>query len=342
MDPIERKFKILEEIINRYILTGEPVGSKTVSENSDLSFSSATVRNEMADLVSFGYLTQPHVSAGRVPSSRGYRLYINKLMHKKPLSENEKSLINGILSKSSTDPESLLEAAAEALAEITGFTSVVTTPLNQKSRVLDIKLVKISRRGAMIVLTTSSGMIKNKLFRCDYDISDEILKTFEKILSEEFRGKLLNKINPESVSILVTEESSISFLLLPIIKVFLETALEASQVEVKICGQKNLLLIPESTSEMTYGIFKFLEDKEKILNLLNCENYGINFTVGEENIYRELKNSSVCFSRYNVADKFGGLGIIGPTRMDYGYVTSYLQYVSSLIGVFLERILKGY
>ena len=182
LDSSDRKYKILAQIVENYISTGEPVGSKTICESSDLSFSSATIRNEMAELVSYGYLIQPHVSSGRVPSNRGYRLYINRLMPEKPLESDEKSIINGALSSASMDPEDLLEAAADILAEITGFTAVMTTPLNQNSKILSIKFVQISRRGGMLVLVTSSGMVKNKLFRREYDLNEEILKMFEKML----------------------------------------------------------------------------------------------------------------------------------------------------------------
>ena len=342
MEETSRKYKVLSEIIEKYILTGEPVGSKTICENSKLSFSSATIRSEMAQLVDFGYLTQPHISSGRVPSHRGYRLDINKLMTEMPLENDEKNLIDGVLSLASTDPESLLEAAANILAEITGFTSVMTTPFNQDSRILDIKFVRISRRGGMIVLVTSSGMVKNKLFRCDYDLNEEILRMFEKILKEEFVGKLLSEVNPETVNILVSSDRSVSSLFLPIINVLLEAVKEAYEVKIKIYGKKNLLLIPGIDLETVINIFNFLEEKEKILSLFSKEKCGVNFIVGEENSYRQLKSSSICFSRYNVADKFGILGLIGPTRMDYRKVNTRMDYISSLIGVFLERILKGY
>ena len=334
LDSSDRKYKILAQIVENYISTGEPVGSKTICESSDLSFSSATIRNEMAELVSYGYLIQPHVSSGRVPSNRGYRLYINRLMPEKPLESDEKSIINGALSSASMDPEDLLEAAADILAEITGFTAVMTTPLNQNSKILSIKFVQISRRGGMLVLVTSSGMVKNKLFRLEYDLNEEILKMFEKMLEEEFKGKFLSEITPETVDILAPSAISTPMMLFPIMKVFLEA--------VKVCGQKNLLSIPGINLETVIDIFNFLDEKEKVLNLFSKEKYGVNFIVGEENEYQQLKNSSICFSRYSVAERFGFLGIIGPTRMDYSNVNAKLRYISLLVGVFLERILKGY
>lgn len=342
LDSSDRKYKILAQIVESYISTGEPVGSKTICESSDLSFSSATIRNEMAELVSYGYLIQPHVSSGRVPSNRGYRLYINRLMPEKPLESDEKSIINGALSSASMDPEDLLEAAADILAEITGFTAVMTTPLNQNSKILSIKFVQISRRGGMLVLVTSSGMVKNKLFRLEYDLNEEILKMFEKVLEEEFKGKFLSEITPETVNILTPSGISTPMMLFPIMKVFLEAVKEAYEVKVKICGQKNLLSIPGINLETVIDIFNFLDEKEKVLKLFSKEKYGVNFIVGEENEYQQLKNSSICFSRYSVAERFGFLGIIGPTRMDYSNVNAKLRYISLLVGVFLERILKGY
>ncbi len=341
MNSLDRKFKILFAVVEKYISTGEPVGSRTICEDFDLSFSSATVRNEMADLVNIGYLTQPHISSGRVPSDKGYRIYVNRLMRKLPLSNEEKILINGELGMASINPESLLERAVEILADATGFTSVVTTPLNQFAKVQEVKFVQISRRGAMLVLVTTSGMVKNKLFRCDYDLNEEILKMFEKIIREEFRGRPLNDINPENVNIIVSSCGEFSEVLLPVIDILLETVKEAREIKVRVSGKKNLLLFPGITKETVIGLFKFLESDDNVLNLFNSCSYDVNYIIGEENSNAELKDISVVSCKYGVADKVGVLGIIGPTRMDYNLVSQYLKYVSSLVGVFLERILKG-
>ncbi len=339
--PLDRKLKILSAVVEKYILTGEPVGSKSVSEDSEISFSSATIRNEMANLVECGYLLQPHVSAGRIPSHLGYRLYLNKLMNEKPLVSEEKNLINGALSSAAMDPESLLETAAKVLADITGLTSIISTPINQESRIKNIKFLQTGRRSGMLVLITTSGMIKNKLFRCDYNLNAEILKMFEKILEQKFCGKLLKEVENGNVDIIVGNGGEIALLLLPIIGILLETIREARQVKIKICGQKNLLVIPGVTNETVVDIFNFLEDNAKVLDLLNCTDYGINFIVGKENNYRQLQNASIVSTQYNVGGRFGAMGIIGSTRMDYSTVASQLQYVSALIGVFLERMLKG-
>ena len=341
MNPLDRKLRILSAIVEKYISTGDPVGSKTICEDFDLALSPATIRSEMANLVSAGYLIQPHISSGRVPSHRGYRVYINRLMPEFPLAIEEKNLVQGVLGTSAIDPESLLECATEVLADMTGFTAVMTTPLNQASRIREIKLVKISRRGAMLVLVTSNGMVKNKLFRCEFDLNEQILKMFEEILEEEFRGRLLGKLNPESVNIIVSSDEKLSSLLLPIVDTLLEAAKEASEVKIKVYGQKNLLLFPDITAEAVVDVFNFLEDSDKLLKLLKGNGCGVNFLVGEENAYKQLKNLSVASTRYNIAGKFGILGIIGPTRMNYSLISTYLKYIASLVEMFLERILKG-
>lgn len=341
LELLNRKLQILSAVVERYVLTGDPVGSKIVCEDLELSFSSATIRSEMADLVDFGYLSQPHISAGRVPSHQGYRLYINRLMPKKPLPMEEKNLINGMLSPSSIDPESLLNAASKVLSDITNFTAVITTPPGNESRVRDIQFVKVGRRTAMIVLMASNGIIKNKLFKCEYDLNFDILRMFSEILNEKFRGELLKSITPEYVNFLVGNDEEIALLLLPVIDVLMKAAKEACEVEVKIHGQKNLLSIPGITPETVINIFDFLENHEKVLDLLNLADNGINFIVGEENIHTELKNASVVSTHYNVGGKSGAIGIIGPTRMDYGSVAAQLQYVAALVGVLLGRILEN-
>ena len=317
------------------------MGSKAVCEDLNSSFSSATIRSEMADLANFGYLFQPHVSSGRVPSDLGYRLYINKLMNKKPLFSEEKNLINGVLSVAATDPESLLEQAAKVLSEITHFTALITTPPAGETCVRDIRFVKIGRRSAMIVLMTTGGMVKNKLFRCDYDLTEDILGMLGKILNEKFRGELLKSITPECVNFLVGGNRETAFMLLPVLDVLMQAAKEACEVEIKIYGRKNLLSLPDVTAESVSGIFNFLENRDKVLRLLNSAGKNIDFIIGAENIYEELKSASVVLTKYSVGGKSGIAAVIGPTRMDYGMVASQLEYVSALVGVLLGRILEN-
>lgn len=342
LELIDRKFKVLAAIVDRYISTGYPVGSKAVCEDLELSFSPATIRSEMADLSDFGYLFQPHVSAGRVPSYQGYRLYINKLMSEKPLQNEEKNFINGILALSATDPESLLETATKVLAEITDYAVVITTPPNAESTVRDIKFVKIGRQSGMIVLMTSSGMIKNKLFKCDYELNSDILNMLGSILNEKFRGEPLKCVTPEYMDFMVGYNSETSLLFIPVIDALMKAAEEACEVEVKVKGQKNLLANKNLSAETLIEIFSFLENKDRLISLMDIPEHGLNFVIGDENVYRELKQASVVATRYNVGGKSGTVGVIGPTRMDYSHVSSQIRYVAALVGVLLGKILENY
>ena len=341
LEPLSRKLKILEAIVERYVMTGEPVGSKSVCENLNISFSPATIRSEMADLSEVGYLFQPHISAGRVPSDQGYRLYINKLMKKKPLCEDEKNLINGVLSVSATDPESLFESAVKILSDITGFVAVITAPPAENSKVRDIQFVQTGNRSAMIVLMTSGGMIKNKLFKCDYDLNTDILMMFRKILNEKFRGEILSSVTPEFMNLVVGNDKQTAFLFLPVIDVLMKAAQEVCEPEVKVKGQKNLLSIGDISPETVINIFNFIEDRERLLSLFGLTGRSIKFIVGEENDYLELKNASVITSSYSIGGKSGTIGIIGPKRMDYSRVASQVQYVSAVVGAFLGRMLEN-
>lgn len=342
LEPIDRKFRVLAAIVDRYIATGYPVGSKAVCEDLDFSFSPATIRSEMADLSEIGYLFQPHVSAGRVPSYQGYRLYINRLMPEKPLQNEEKSFINGILAMSATDPESLLEAAAKVLAEITDYAVVITTPPNSESTVRDIKFVQIGRQSAMLVLMTSSGMIKNKLFKCEYELNSDILSMLGSVLNEKFRGEPLRCVTPEHMDFMVGNDNQMLLLITPVIDALMKAAEEACEIEVKVKGQKNLLANQSLSPEALIEIFSFLENKDRIINLMDISEYGLNFVIGDENVYRELKQASVVAARYNVGEKSGSIGVIGPTRMNYSHVSSQIQYVASLVGVLLGKILENY
>ncbi|MGN1041709.1 MAG: heat-inducible transcriptional repressor HrcA, partial [Acutalibacteraceae bacterium] len=268
MEPLSRKLQILSTIVEKYVDSGLPVGSKLVCEDLKFSVSSATVRSEMADLADSGYLLQPHVSAGRIPSHQGYRLYINKLMPKKLLPVDEKVFVNGTLRLASTDPEKLLESAAKVLSDITSLTAIVTAPPSGESCVKDIAFVEIGKQTAMLTLMTTDGMVKNKIFRCEFEINEDVLRMFSGILNGKFRGEKMKDVTPEFIDILVGKDRELAFLLLPVIDALMETAKEVCEIKVKIYGQKNLLSIPGITTETVINIFNFLENKENVFELL--------------------------------------------------------------------------
>lgn len=336
----KRKRKILSVIVETYIETGIPVGSKTVCKKLDFSVSSATVRNEMAELSELGYLEQPHTSAGRVPSNKGYRAYVSRLMTIKSVSADEKSLISGALCESADDPERLLEEASQILANMTKLTSVLTTPLGDEARIRDIQFVRTGRRNAMVVLMTTTGMVKNRLFRCEYDITPEIIEVFRGVIGEQFRGKSLLSITPELTSIISESRSDISVLLSPVLNAVMEAARDACKTRIRMDGQANLLMIPKISPYKVADIFEFLESSDNILGLLLSRERGVSVFIGDESEFPELDESSVIVTRYSVGGRSGAIGIIGPTRMDYAGLIAKLEYLASTIGTMLGRILE--
>ncbi len=335
----KRKLRILSVIVETYVETGEPVGSKTVCNLLDFPISSATVRNEMSELVELGLLEQPHTSAGRIPSQLGYRVYLNHLEQSRQISEYEKNLINDVLWDSADDPEHLIEAAAKVLAKITNFTSIITTPPEDEARVRDVQFVQTGRRSAMIVLMTSTGMVKNRLFRCNYDISPVLLKIFREVLNEKLSDKLLTSLKSELMNMVVQTDSEIALLMSPVIKAVMETAREACQVNIRMGGRNNLLILPDFKAENIVNILDFLDSKENILKLLLEKERGVNIFIGEETNCLALENSSIVVTRYSIGGRSGAIGVIGPTRMDYSGLITKVEYVAYMVEKLLNKIL---
>ncbi|MBQ5744736.1 MAG: heat-inducible transcriptional repressor HrcA, partial [Ruminococcus sp.] len=195
MEPAARKQKILSAIVERYIRSGEPVGSKSLLADAGLKVSSATVRNDMAELTEKGYIAQPHTSAGRVPTELGYRYYVDNVMQLTPVSEHGRATIRDTLSAGADSPESILQCAAELLTRLTGGVALTTTPDGDGARVRRISFVSTGAHGGMAVVIASNGAITTRLFRCEFLLTPEILHVFDKALNDTFAGVLLSSVN---------------------------------------------------------------------------------------------------------------------------------------------------
>ena len=339
MDISNRKLEILSVIVKKYIENGVPISSKAVCDDLNFPVSSATVRNEMSDLYRLGYLIQPHTSSGRIPSNKGYRLYINKFMTKKSVSPEEKNIIEGALYSYSDDPENLIEKACQILSKMTNFISIFTTPPSSDARVRNIQFVKTGKRNAMIVLMTTTGMIKNKLFRCQYDISPELINVFSNLLNQKFKDKSLRSITPESVGMISDSNNSISILLSPIINALIDASLEAQEVSIKIEGQTSLFSVPEIDINEAICLMNFLNNKNNILSIISSMDKNFCIRIGEENDHLELKKLSVIIKKYIIGDKLGSILLIGPTRMNYSELISKIDNVASSVENILDQIL---
>lgn len=341
MEPTQRKMKILEAVVEAYIRTGEPVGSKTLCEKLDFNVSSATVRNDMAELASIGLLEQTHTSSGRIPTELGYRIYVDKLMKNSPLTKYEKTQIDDALYLGSDAPEHLLESAAVLLSGMTGYASVAASPSGENAVIRHIRFVQTGRFTAMIVLITSTGSVKTGLFRCDYVITPELVEMFDKTMNERFAGMAVSKVTPAFMQSAAASLGEMSMLLSNVLLAVSDTAKQAASTGVFIKGQSNLFMIPQLTSADGKRVMELLGHSSELQRLIESAETKASVLIGGEMNDPALQNLSIIVSRYAAnEDCTGTLAIIGPVRMNYPKVISAMEYVAETVGRLLREFLE--
>ena len=339
MELSERKCKILAAIVDAYVRTGEPVGSKTLV--LDLGVSSATIRNEMAELVELGLLEQPHTSAGRIPSQKGYRVYIDRLMKRQPISREEQLYLDGFLANEAYDPERLLDNASQTLAGITKFAAVSTTPSGSLADIRAVQFVQTSRRTAMVILLTSAGTMKNRVFRCEFDLSSEILRVFFRLMNERLAGKPVASVTPAMIQSMAASFGEMAMLMSAPLMAVLEVAQDSMEADVCLNGQMNLLFYPEFERGCARRVMDFLERPQELSRLLLEPQGGVHVMIGSEMGRPELRDSSVVVGRYSIAGQdAGAIGVIGPTRMNYAKLVSSIEYLAGSVSRMLTELLK--
>ena len=325
----ERKTKILHAIVKNYLETGEPVGSRTISKYSDLNLSSATIRNEMSDLEDMGYICQPHTSAGRIPTDKGYRFYVDSLMNEKIEAETEK----GNLLERVDKMEKMLKQVARVLAANTNYATLVTTP-QYNNTVKFIQLSKVAESKLLAVIMVDGNIVKNKLIDTTYDLkNDEILK-FNILLNTFLQGAALEDINLELIQTMKMQAGEYADILENIFQGIMEAIHEADDLKVYTSGATNMLKYPElmdsATAEKLLGTFEDIEDKEEFVKyveeVINKDNSDIEIRIGDENSSEDLKDCSLVTATYKMPEGAKGtIGIIGPKRMDYKKVVTMLK-----------------
>ncbi len=337
----ERKQKILAAVVDLYIETGEPVGSKALCETLSFKVSSATVRNEMSELVEMGLLEQPHTSAGRIPSQKGYRVYIDTLMKKRPVSKEEQRYIDSLILPSAYDPEKLLDGVARALAGMTKLAAVSTTPSGVKAYIKAIQFVQTSRRTAMAILMTSAGTMKSRVFHCDFDLNSDILRVFFRVINEKLVGLPVSEITPAFIQSLAADLGNMTLLMSDALLAVLDVAQDSMSADVCLDGEMNLLYYDEFSHGEIKRIIDFLSRPQELTRLLMQQPNGMKVLIGEETNRPELSESSVVISRYEVGgNDAGAIAIIGPTRMNYGKIISNIEYLSDSVGRMLTELME--
>lgn len=329
MDMDVRKIKILQAIINDYIHNAEPLGSRTIAKKFDLGISSATIRNEMADLEEMGYLEHTHTSSGRKPSDKGYRLYVDRLMHLHKLTQEEEMLIKAKLIDSALfEVDKIIRQASVLLSELTKLTCIIKTPTVKKSYIKTIQLINIDSNSILSVIVTDNGYVKNNFIRIIKSIDSEILIKFNNLLNSRVRNLTIEQINLEVINNLKQDLYGHEEIFNAIIPVLYETLNSADNSEVYMEGETNILQYPEYNDiDRAREFLAFLSKKDNVKGLLTTSEH-ISIIIGEENFIPETKDCSIISKVYTIGDKaVGSIALIGPTRMQYSKVISILNKV---------------
>lgn len=339
MEMTPRKEKILASVVTGFVKSGEPVGSKAIAD--EIGVSSATVRNEMAELIELGFLEQPHTSAGRVPSQKGYREYVDRLMETPPLGEEEKRYLDSMLLTSAYDPERLLRGVSKVLAAVTRYAAVVTTPSGASAKIKAVQFVQTSRRTAMLILLNSAGAMQSRVFHCDFDLTSELVRMFFRVFNEKLAGKDVSEVTPALLQSMAVSLGQMYVLVGAPLRALLEAARDAMQTDLYLNGQMNLLFYPELELGGARRVMDFLERREDVVSLLRCKPGCVTVLIGRESGRPELSDSAVAVSRYQVnGQDAGAIAAIGPVRMDYAKLTVILRYLSDETGNMLTMLMR--
>lgn len=324
----ERKLKILQAIIRNYLESGEPVGSRTISKLTDLNLSSATIRNEMADLEEMGYIIQPHTSAGRIPSDKGYRLYVDMLLKDKTKEVEDMKLL---LLEKADRLENLLQQVAKLLAVNTNYTTMVTTPQYRK-KVKFIQLTEVDENQLLAVIVFERNIVKNKIIRISTSLNKETLLKLNIVLNTFLQGLDLDDINLPMITQMKEQAGDYRTIVNDILDAIMQAVSEEDDIEIFTSGTTNILKYPElSDREKACNILYTLEEKKALTELIQDkmddeENRGIQVYIGDETPIETMKECSVVTATYEVEEGvYGKIGIIGPKRMDYQKVVGTLQ-----------------
>lgn len=344
----ERKIKILEAIINDYIATAEPIGSRTIAKKYDLGISSATIRNEMSDLEELGFIIQPHTSSGRVPSDRGYRLYVDRLLHFRELTKQETDFLRSTVAENINHIEYLMRQTAKALTMLTNYTTVVSEPKSNEVKIKHVQVIPFDDTSVITVIVTDNKVVKNNVIKVEHAPEPDVLNQISNLINQTLKNFTLDKI--------VSKEAYSEFLNSPYGKLIddvflsiLKTANEEKDMQVYTSGVNNILDFPEfSDIDKAKSVFKALEEKDMLINILEGDkdkqsNFGnIKILIGNENSLEQLKDCSIIKTDYKYGDNsYGSIGIIGPTRMNYAQVIPVLNSIVKNINDVIKAFSDG-
>lgn len=334
----ERKRLVLRAIIDSYIETAEPVGSRTIARKHDLGVSSATIRNEMADLEETGYLQQPHISAGRIPSDKGYRFYVDTLMEPHAFSLSELRRIQGEILGARLGLERSIVEAARLLALLTQSVSLVVAPSTDQLVFKHLQIVALEDTGILVTLVLHPGIVKNRLIQTEQEYTQEQIAELSVALNQKLKGITYKRLGVTVFHEIIRDFGEIGRVLVELV---LQGLAEEKEEQLYASGTLNILNQPEFRDvDRAKALFEALEQKEHLLNVLASasKSSGVQVVIGHENNHSAMQGCSLVTCTYFVGnDVVGTLGVIGPTRMDYAKVVAAVDMVSQSLSALLTK-----
>ena len=328
----ERKKKVLQAIVQDYILTAEPIGSRTISRKYDLGVSPATIRNEMADLEELGYIEQPHTSAGRIPSQTGYRYYVDFLMEKEPLHENELVSIKKHFNTKADEISNMLKHTSQLISQLTSYTALITLPELKRGVVSTLQLIPVSTDKVLLIIVTDTGFIDHKMFDLPGTLSSETLNHIATILTQKLRGQTLQSVKSTVINEIYNELSQQKRALNEVLSIIDEILSSPSENEgVVLGGALNLLNQPEYQDiSKAKDLLTLLENGSIVKEvLMETQHEGITIRIGNEVRLQNINDLSVVTATYNIeGEVVGAIGLLGPTRMTYSKASALIECIS--------------
>ncbi len=340
MELTERKKKVLRSIVDLYIRTAEPVGSKAIAEMPDLNYSSATIRNEMADLTAMGYLEQPHTSAGRIPSPAGYRLYVDELMADYRLSMDEAHSINAAIEEKMQRVDKMVEKVAKLVSQATDLPAISMASRQAGATVKRFDLISAGPGSIITVLMLSTDEVVNKLIKLPLQVGETELKLLSAVLNAAMVELSPEEFTPQLMERVMNSAGEASGLVPVIVEFTLETLRRQGSHNMAVAGQARLLQQPEYRNIDKAQRMLTTLDEDALSNLpavMGSAN-GTKVLVGPENVSEELKDTSVVMTKFDIGDGLQGMiGVVGPTRMDYAKVTARLSYFAESLSKMFNK-----
>lgn len=328
-----RQLEILKAIVDEYVATEEPVGSKTIASRAGLGISPATIRNEMAVLEDAGLITQPHTSAGRIPTNKGYRVFVDQLDQIKPLSNAERKAIENFLDGAS-DLDDVISRTVRLLAQVTKQVAVVQYPSLIKAKVRHIELVLLNPNRVMIVLITDTGRVEQRMVELPFDINESALSDLHHKLNVAIATQSLANVATKLDLLATTYRGSDKSNVMVLIATLIEMAIEHPEEKVVLAGTSNLARANQDLSSSIHPILEALEEQVVLLRLLSGTDSSVRVQIGDEQSEKSLRKTSLVSVGYA---NIGALGILGPTRMDYAASITAVNAVANYVGSFLTE-----